>query len=311
MNRLLVLLLATASIAASGCTGIPEGTAANGALVTIDWTARDPQTGEVLAEGQDLRFVVGQGGSGLGRDLERSVVGRQENQTYSFVSEDDPTRAFEEEVRTPQLLGSDPAQGEVPIAAFRRSIGHDPEVNETFEFNPFYEAKVVAVGETNLTYRFHLPGGEQRDPVGFVGAVLVSRIEDGQLVRTLEPQVGARFTVDPPSPQNPATPLGLEPGAYVTVGAEDGDIIYRRSSVADPALADRPVEFEVTVQEVQRLVGGTTELEEGNYGRRPGSPYLNGDPSTVRIGDHHAGETHDDGAAHDDGHDDGHSGHDH
>lgn len=310
MNRLLVLLLVTASIAASGCTGIPEGTATNGARVTIDWTAHDPETGDVLATGTGLSFVVGRGESGLGGDLEQSLVGRQENDTYTFVSEDDESRAFSEEVRTPQFLGSDAAEGNVSIDAFNRSIGHAPEEGEVFEFNPFYDAQVVSVGETELTYRFHLEGGEQRDPVPFVGAVLVSRIEDGQLVRTLEPQEGARFTVDPPSPQNPATPLGLEPGSYRTVGAEGGDLVYEYAPVSDSALADRPVEFEVTVVEVQSLTGGSTDLEEGKYGVRGGSPYVNGDPTGVTPLGHDDVE-HDHNGTAQDAHDDGHGDHGH
>lgn len=302
MNRLLVLLLVTASIAASGCTGSEPDT-----LAVIDWTARDPETGEVLAEGRGTQFVVGRGGSFLGDDLERSLRGRSAGENYTFVSRGDESRTLSEEVRTPQLLGSDAAQQEISVAAFNRTLGHDPMVGEVFDYNPFYQAQVVAVGAQNLTFRFYLEGGEQRDPVPIVGAVLVSRIEDERLLRILEPDVGARFSIQPPSPQNPSTALGLAPGIYTTVGAEDGDLVYHRAAVTDVALLDEPVEFEVHVREVRQLTVVGTDLEEGHYGVRGGSPYVKGDPTSIRPLDHgevehtHGGET----QAHD-GHDDGH-----
>lgn len=308
MNRLLVLLLITATLAASGCTGIPEGTAADGVAVSIDWIARDPDTGDVLAQGEGLRFTVGSGNSGLGTDLETSLVGRAANQTYTFVSRDDASRAYSEEVSTPQLLGKDDAEGVIPVSAFQQQFGRDPTLNETFEFNPFYDAKVVALDGENFTYRFHIDGEEQSDPVPFVGAFLVSRIIDEELVRTLEPDVGALFTIQPSTQSNPS-PLGLPPGAFRTLEARDGNVIYGRAAVSDPALADRALEFEVIVNEVAGVSAVGTELTQGQYGVRSNSPYVNGDPSTVTPGLHHVGEpTEPAGHGHGDGHeDDGHS----
>ncbi len=439
MNRFLVLLLATAAIASSGCTGFPEGTPAPGDLVNANVVALDLETGapivwglssmtssdgmiaaqalhqafdgvlgeihggplEVLfannvttiaatdavaalkATGQlakfgvPITFAIGSEESGLGAEFEAGLYGLGAGDSKVFVSKDDPTRnGYHQTVRTPQRLDVTPAESHVSMNVYTTQIGKDPIVGDRFDLNNVYQGEVVALEEqsanpftpsgedtdgdgftdsdearmgtdpndasdpagsddadqdglTNaqewtfgtdpsrkdtdgdgiddgsVTYRFAIMDGGQRDPADVVGAILLSYIKGNDLVRDLEPDVGATFNIQT-SPGSQA-PLGLAGGFYRTEGAEDGNLVYAFTPLRSLDLMDRAVEFHV---EVVSVTAATVTFEEGSYGKR-NSPQVRGNPLSVEAGHHHEEHSHGEEAGHHDepaGHDD-HSDH--
>ena len=64
--KLSMFLVAALFLAASGCVGLPEGSADTGDTVTIRYTTIDTVTGEELRTNRTATFVVGSGESGLG-----------------------------------------------------------------------------------------------------------------------------------------------------------------------------------------------------------------------------------------------------
>ncbi len=279
----------------------------DGLVSAADVAAALDDAGLLHRFGAPVTFVAG-GQSDLGSDFVAGVLGVPEGSDVTFVSRDDPSLSKSKTVTTPSLLGRSPAEGDVDLATYEAQIGPAPAVGDVFEFNIIYDAEVVAVTEDTVTYRFHIEGERQEDPADVVGAILVSYIEGDELVRLLEPNVGATFEIAPPSAFQPS-PLGLEAGSYRTVGMdEDDNLVYEVVSVRFPAVVGRDVEYRVHVVDVS----AAPEAEmEGAYGVRH-SPVVRGDPATVG-GDRVLGGGHDhDDHAHDDGHDHDHDhGHDH
>lgn len=289
-------VFAIAALLASGCLGIPEGAPDQGDVVTADWTAYDAETGTEVASGTADGFVLGSGESDLGLDFERHLIGVPAGETVSFVSESDPSRDFTEQITTDRVFGPHPLEVTVPRGDFTNFIG-EPSLGQRFEVS-FYDAEVTQVTDTEVTYRVLAEDG-QRDPVAFIGATLVTTLnDDDTMTQTLDPDVGATFDIAQPSPFNPNTPLGLAPGAYRTAGADGDQIVYDYDPGMHAAIRDRAVRFEVTITSVEPAA--SSGAPDGDYGRRD-SPQLLGDPSAARNttdADHHDHGHADDGHTH-------------
>ncbi|MEA3136557.1 MAG: hypothetical protein QOC71_838 [Thermoplasmata archaeon] len=269
-----LLAVALAALAA-GCFGVPPGAADTGDAVSIRYTAYDLETGDVIRENQTADFAVGDGSSGLGDQVERSVRGHKAGETYQVTVRDDPALQFTGTVEVNRTLAPIPVQQSAPRADFEQYVG-PAAVGKSFPAYGIYLGVVTAVGNDTVDFRIEADDGQQ-DPVPSVGAILLTRVGDTELTRELLPDVGATFAIAPPSPFQPSTPLGLEPGSYKVLGATATKLQYARSTGA-PDLIGKDFRVEVTVVSVDVVEQAVPT--SGNFGVRD-SPQVNGDPESV------------------------------
>lgn len=272
-----ILLIALFVVPLSGCLATPADAIGYGDTVQATATVTDAETGEVLLSGQRLNFAVGQGTSGLGYEFERDLIGEPTDFQGTFTIRGDPSLQWGRTVDV-QAVYESPLVQSIPREQFEQAFG-EPVQGETFAPpSSFFDYQVVSVDANVVQYR-PLPEQGQRDPVPNVGAILVTRVEGDTLVQVLEPDVGATFRVLPPSPFNPQTPLGLQPGSYRTIGGDGETITYQHSPSTNPDLVGHDLIIQVTVQSVRPSQStGQPEPVDGNYGVR-NSPYVNGVPS--------------------------------
>ena len=278
MNRI-PLLIAAVLLPMAGCLGLPEGAVAPGDTVVVNVAAYDSATGELLMSNPQLTFVAGSGESDLGFEFERRLVGAAEGFEGTFRISNDPSLAWGDEVSVEGVFEDD-LIGTIDTTQFEQFFGA-PVVGETF--NPqfsFYTFRVEAVENGTVTYRV-MPEDGQEDAVPHLGAVLVTEVDLDRdvMLQTLTADVGATFEVQPPTPFNPNTPLGLAPGAYRAVGNEGNMIVYEYRAPGHPGLIGRDVRIEVSVVTVTAGAGQAVEPVDGNVGVRT-SPYINGQPSS-------------------------------
>lgn len=286
-------LLAAATLFAllPGCFGMPPGAADTGDAVTILYTAYDLETGAVLRENRTADFAVGSGASGLGSQVEGAVRGHKANDTFTVTVRDDPALDYSGTVEVNRTLAPIPIAQTAPRADFEQYVG-PAAVDQTFPAYGIYEGVVTAV--TNDTVRFRIQATDgQEDPVPSIGAVLVTTVGESQLQRELRPDVGATFAIAPPTPFQPSTPLGLEPGSYKVLGATETKLQFARA-MGEPDLVGRDLRVEVLVLAVDSEAAAVPT--SGNYGARS-SPQVNGDPAAVLgqplpSGDGHADHDH-------------------
>jgi FKBP-type peptidyl-prolyl cis-trans isomerase 2 len=274
---LLPLLLA--AVLAAGCMGVPPGAAGAGDSVTIEYTAYDLATGAALRENRTVTFTVGDGDSGLGTQVERSLRGHLANDTYEVTVRSDPTLDYSERVEANRTLTPIPTEQTAPRADFARYVG-EPSVGQTFDAYGIYTGEVTNV--TNDTVAFSVLAEDgQEDPVPSVGATLVTHVTQGALLRRLDPVEGATFAIQPPSPFQPTTPLGLQAGSYKVAGATDTKLVYLRSASGQADLVGRDLRVVVHVLDVapvQAPVPTSGNIAAG------GHTQANGDPSGVLGG---------------------------
>lgn len=271
-----LLAIVLAAILAAGCLGVPPGAADVGDTVTIEYTAYDLESGVALRENRTATFSVGDGTSGLGQEVERSLRGRMPGDAYEVEVVDDPSLDYNQLVEVNRTLATIPRQQTAPRADFAQFVG-EPTVGQTFAAYGIYTGRVTEVTNDTVAFQIEAEDG-QEDAVPSVGAVLVTHVGETEITRELRPEVDATFVIAPPSPFQPSTPLGLQPGAYLVVGASEDKIQYSRSASAEADLVGRDLRVEITVVDV-------TEVEApvptgGNYGVRP-SRQVEGDPSSV------------------------------
>jgi FKBP-type peptidyl-prolyl cis-trans isomerase 2 len=259
----------------SGCFGLPEGAADTGDLVTIRYDAIDAETGQALHSNRSATFDVGSGASRLGLGLERAVRGHLPGDAFTVTIEDDPTLAFDGTVEVNRTLAPVPIHQTAPADDFRQYVG-EPTVGTTFPAYGIYTGRVTGSNATVVEFDVLAEDG-QEDPVPSVGAVLLTRVGATTLTRELVPVEGSTFTINPPSPFQPTTPLGLEPGSYRVEGAEGDKIVFSHGQ-ADAQLIGKTLRFDVTVVSVS--AGQDVVPTSGNFGVR-NSPQVNGDPRAV------------------------------
>jgi hypothetical protein len=265
------------AVGLSGCFGVPPGSADTGDQVNIRYSVFDLATGAPLRENRTVAFVVGSGTSGLGDQVERSVRGQLPNETYTVTVRDDPSLDYSGLVEVNRTLAPIPIEQSAPRGDFEQFVG-PASVGQVFDAYGIYDGVVTEVGNDTVFFRIEAEQG-QEDPVPSVGAILVTHVGETELTRTLEPVVGQTFTIAPPSPFAPSTPLGLEPGSYRVIGATEATLMYSRSASTETDLIGRDLRVEVTVLAVQPVAQAVPT--EGNFGVRNGSPQVNGDPSSV------------------------------
>lgn len=264
----LVPLLACLALLA-GCLGYPPGSVHPGDTVTLRYTATDAATGAVLDE--DVAAAVAGRPSGLGPDVDRALLGRRANETFTVEAR--AATGYTGRQAAPTDLGSSPLQNSVPRAAFEGQLG-PATVGQSFRASSLYNATVVALDAENVTYRLDVHEG-QEIPIPTLGLKVVHHITGDTLVRSLGAIPGATFGISP-SP-NGQTPLGLPPGSYRTRGVEGGELVFDHSPVA-PALFGKTVRYEVTVEAIEP--GAALQGPTGEYGHRS-SPQVLGDPSVA------------------------------
>jgi hypothetical protein len=238
--------------------------------------------------GYDLRFTVASGASGLGHEFEREFVGATVDEPMQFGAD---ALTLDVVVRRERVFGPVPLVGEISRTQFEAAFG--PAV-EGLEFTPpqsFYLYRLETVTDTSVVYRV-LPEDGQENAVPVVGATLVTTVLNAdEMLQTLEPIVGARFTIAPPDPFNPQTPLDLEPGAYRVVGAEEDELVFRFRATQFDTVIGHPLDVHATVTALTR--GPDTSAQPvvmddntTHYGIRD-SPLVNGVPaSTPDYGAH-------------------------
>ncbi|MGB1585989.1 MAG: hypothetical protein ACPHID_02955 [Thermoplasmatota archaeon] len=279
MNRTLVLTLASLiAVTLSGCTGAPAGTAAIGDTATVNWTAFDLHSGAQVASGTDLEVEIGKGQSGLGRDFERHLIGQPVGQTFTFDSEADPSRPYGAIISTGRdQLAPGQAESSTDLATFQSVVGIDPVVGESFEFNGVFLAEVVALDGDSVTFR-HLDHTAALDSLGII---VVTTVEDGELLFDLQANPGVEFVIPEPGPFSQGAPLeGLEPGMYRTRAMTETHILYDYSAQVINADLNRPLRFEVTITDV--IQGEPAGFSEGGFAART-SPVLLADPAAVTL----------------------------
>jgi hypothetical protein len=259
MNRLLVPI-AVAALLASGCLGYPPGSARPGDTVTIEYTARDPGTGEAIALNRTALFALGSGGSGLGADVEQALVGMRVNETRT-VHSPAASRSFDQRRHLNDTVAHGPAVTTVRTATLRQAFGN-VSAGYAFAYNQYFNATVESVGDTDTSVRLAPTAGVEEVPdlgVKVRGVALSAE----QVALALEPMVGTVFRLPMAIEE-----LGLPAGSYKVLGAEEGRIVYAYSPAALD-LVDR--DLDVTARLVS-IAPGEAPDHGGNYGirRAPG-----------------------------------------
>jgi FKBP-type peptidyl-prolyl cis-trans isomerase 2 len=268
--------LGLVALLVAGCMGTPPGSARPGDSVTIEYSAFDLESGDALRENRTVTFTVGEGESGLGSTVEGSLRGHRANETYTVEVRADPSLDYSERVEVNRSLSPIPTHQTAPRADFAQYVG-EPTVGQTFDAYGIYTGKVTNVTNDTVSFQVIAEDG-QEDPVPSVGATLVTHVTETALLRRLDPVDGATFTIQPPSPFQPTTPLGLQAGSYRVAGSTDGKLLYDRSASAQTDLVGRELRVVVHVLEVTPAQAPVPTV--GNYGARD-SPQVNGDPRQV------------------------------
>jgi FKBP-type peptidyl-prolyl cis-trans isomerase 2 len=256
--------------------GLPPGSADTGDSVTIAYSAYDLTSGAPLRENRTVTFAIGDGGSGLGDTLEGAVRGHRANDTFEVTVRSDPSLDYSERVEANRTLAPIPVQQSAPRADFERYVG-PATANQTFDAYGIYTGQVTEVTNDTVSFRILAQDGQQ-DAVPSVGATLVTTVTATQLLRRLDPVASATFTIQPPSPFQPTTPLGLQPGSYKVAEPTADKLVFLRSASGQGDLVGRDLRVVVRVLDVtdtQEAVPTT-----GNFGVRH-SPQVNGDPASV------------------------------
>jgi FKBP-type peptidyl-prolyl cis-trans isomerase 2 len=279
-----MLLLAVAVLAAAGCTGLPAGSADNGDTVTVRYSVTDLD-GKTVRTERTATFVLGSGDSGLGLAFERALRGHLPNENLTFTVKDDPSLEFAKTVEVDRELPGIEQVQDADRQDFEDNVG-PATIGQTFPAFGIYTATVTGITADRVNFTIDAQP-MQRNDVSSVGAVLVSDPDGTMIHRTLDPKVGATFVINPPSPSNPQTPLGLEPGSYRTLGATQTTIQYGFSTSGALDLVGKDLRFRAVIV---RLTPGQSAIEpvcqgedadkDCNYAARP-APYVNGDPESV------------------------------
>lgn len=292
--KLPLLLVAALLVAAgSGCFGLPTGSADTGDAVAVRYSVFDAATGQLLRSDRSVSFALGSGDSGLGLQFERALRGQVAGSNVTFEVHDDASLSFRQPVEVNRLLSPIPRLQSVPRSEFDATPFGPATVGKEFDAYGIYTGVVTSLNETLVNFTVSAQSQPQNDPVPAVGAVLRTTTTATHLVRTLDPTVGATFAIQPPSPFNPSTPLGLAAGSYKVVGATDSMLQYLHADSTASDLIGKELRFTVAVVSVTAGSGGA-EPVDGNYGVRQ-SPQVNGDPSSV-LGDAMVPQTGDDHA---------------
>lgn len=290
MKPIQFLLLAALLLSGAGCTGLPEGAADFGDTVTVRVAVMDAN-GTAVRAARTATFVIGSGGSGLGLGFEREVRGLTQGENATFTVSDDPSLGLTTPVSVSRHLQPITMHQDASRADFEASLG-PATVGQEFEAFIIYTGTVTGLTATRVNFTITTSeldaDGEptvQEDTVP-IGATLVTTPDGTFLQRELRANVGATFTVDPPTPQRPA-PLGLKAGSYRTLGSTDDEIQYAYSVGGTSDLVGRELHFRVSVL---RIVAGEHEVapvcadeeagKDCNYAARD-TPYLNGNADSV------------------------------
>lgn len=291
-NKLVPALVAVLAVAVlAGCTGLPAGSADRGDTVTVRYTAHDAETGAVLGQPTTLTFDIGSGASGFGTTFEIAARGHFTGDNFTVELRDDPALSYSGTAEVDASLPAIPMQQTAPRADFDQTPFGPATLGKTFAAYGIYTGTVTAANETEVAFNVTAMAG-QEDPVPVVGAVLVTTSNGTHLLRTLRPVPGATFVIQPPSPFNPSTPLGLAAGSYRVIGLQGEKLLYEHSASTASALIGKDVRFMVSLL---RIVAGSHGVEpvDGNYGVRS-SPQVNGDPASALGAEPFVGEELDD-----------------
>ncbi len=291
MNRT-VLIVTALLLPLAGCLGFPEGSAGPGDLVVASVMVTDAETGAPLMTNQQLSFAVGSGLSRLGFSFERQVLGLTEGESATIKVTDDPSLQWGNTVNA-QGVFEDSLTGTIDEGRFVQFFG-ELAVGETFTpQQSFYEFRVEDKSNGIVTFRA-LPEEGQLNPLPALGATVRTTVDEsrGVLIQRLLANEGATFTIQPPSAISADTLLGLEPGAYQSVGNEGDEIVYRFNPTGDHRVVGHDLIIQVTIIGIREGAGGpNVEPVDGNYGVRA-SPVINGSPNTMAHYGAHAGGSH-------------------
>ncbi|HUR62763.1 MAG TPA: hypothetical protein VM286_10445 [Candidatus Thermoplasmatota archaeon] len=291
------LALALVLLPLAGCLGYPPGTIRPGDTVTVTYTATDLATGKVLARDQTATFVAGSGASGLGRDLERAVLGHRTNDTLSLESRGDAGRGFNQVVEAQQVFDSRDIVQTYNTSAFEDALKEKATVG--MAFSAFgYNATVTDVTPALVTFRL-TPRDGARQGFPEYGLTMVDSTQGGKVVRTLEPTPGVVFTVGYAGQialqalQADGTSEPFPAGTYKVLPAAGGHLRFSYSAGTATALLEKDVRFEAKIVAVEPGVR-TAPVVEGCrdpagtstanaklprcYGAR-NSPQLDSDPA--------------------------------
>lgn len=264
-----VFAIVTLGLLLAGCTGLGAGPHA-GDTVDLRYSLADTN-GTVLRPEVTTSFVYGSEHSGLGQVVDDALKGHGVNQT---VAVDLP--AYGEHVFVDRLLAPIPVQQSASRQDFTTYVG-EPTLGKSFPAYGIYTGVVTSFDNATVNFEVKAQDGLET-PVPSVGAILVTHTGGANLTRELKPVVGSVFAIQPPSPFQPNTPLGLQPGSYRVLGATDTALEYGRSVSPDADLMGKDLHVVVTITKISR---GTVPVPTaGNFGVRS-SPQVKGDPSVI------------------------------
>ncbi len=263
----------------AGCLGVPDDAVGFGDTVFAAVTVYPAGNDTAIQADRPVNFAVGSGGSGFNADFERAFLGHKQGEAFRI---DLAPMEFRGEVARERFFGTDPANpillaGQIERDRFEGAFG---PATPGMEFTPplsFYPYRVDDVDESNVYYTA-LPEDGQRNNVTQVGSVLVTHVEGDRMIQELDPIIGATFAVAPPTPFQPETPLGLDPGSYLVTGKTDTQILLAYHPSQSPDLVGQGLRIEVQLNSIQKSTQDGRAPVDGNFGVRQ-SPQVNGRPS--------------------------------
>lgn len=274
MKTPLAFLAALALVAASGCFGLPEGSADVGDQVVVRYTAIDAATGATLRANQTASFTLGTGGSGLGIPFERELRGAMQGETVEVALDEDAATQI---VEVSRALPSIPAVQSANRTAFDRSTAGPAVLGKTFPYS-IYTVRVTGVTNTTVDMEIDVPAN-MVTPYPLLGVNLRSERVGDEVVRTIDPINGTRINIEPPTSPTAGTPFGLNPGQYIVLGATATEMQLATS----PDFLGKDVRVRATLVRVTSTGGAGEPVDrdgDTNYGVRT-SPQVLGDPATL------------------------------
>lgn len=240
MRVIPIIATALAVAAFSGCFGHPDDSLHTGSQAVIEYQVADADGDALAPPTRTPQFVLGSGGSGLGEEFERSLLGIPANGSFERTVEPQPGGTVH---RVDSILESEPADRVFPVDAISQGTGIPAEDIQVGFIIPDTGLgsglEVVAREGDNATLRFVIrddQDGRQVETAEFLGLHVHYWVEDGRLMTQMRPIEGAIVVLPVRDAEGrPINPFGLPPGMYRMEGLEGDELLMVGGSPAQVA----------------------------------------------------------------------------